>query len=153
MEYFIALVTCHVGESECGCTSVLLRALTVVDEDPLAIQLLHLSLCKARIPRHVTLMTSRDVFVYEIAPSCRRKICCDTSVIQGLSSGSPMPYPDRPNSSPAVVRSHSRADSYSRRDESQMNALSLLQHQFNIEDVKVKKFVKMSSHLKINCHC
>ncbi len=46
--------------------------------------------------------------------------------VQGFFFVNPMPYPARANSPPVVIRSQSRATSYSRRDESQMKACRYL---------------------------
>ena len=71
--------------------------------------------------------------------SCSSSTARDTGWVQWLFLRSPMPSPERPNKSPAVVRSQSLAASYSRRGESQINACSSLNTWQKCRSVSQKK--------------
>ena len=69
-----------------------------------------------------------DVSSASIFPlSWKFKIANDTSLVQGESLASPIPYAERPNSSPAVVSEQSFEDSWYNTGEAQMNAFSFLE--------------------------
>ena len=65
-------------------------------------------LLSGQFPISIHAVSSASIFPL----SWKFKMASDTSFVQGESLGNPMPYAERPNNSPAVVKEQSLEDSW-----------------------------------------